>query len=79
MPSIILTILHAAQAAFAGYSLYLARDSITKLGKYEETGKKLAKYSNIVQNQMDKTQATQTSGALSVCSLLCISSSLIIL
>jgi len=67
MTSVIRTFVLLVQAAFAAYNLYLARDSITKLGKYEETGRKLAKYSNSVQNQMNKTRDTQASGTMSVC------------
>jgi hypothetical protein len=59
-------ILHALQAAFSGYTLYLSSIAIRHLQKYEETSKKAAKYSNIAEHQLHKTRTTQASGALAV-------------
>lgn len=55
--------------------LYGARFSyvaITNLRKYEETTKKAAKWSQLVQDHLTKTRTTQATGALCVCLLLCI-------
>lgn len=69
MSSAVLTIAHAAQAAFSAYNLYLAYVSITNLQTYEETSKKVAKYSNTAENQLYKTRTTQASGTIAVCFL----------
>jgi hypothetical protein len=67
MPSIILNLLNAAQAAFSGWNLYLASISIRKLQKYEDASKQAAKYSNTAENQLYKTRTTQASATLAVC------------
>jgi hypothetical protein len=59
-------ILHALQAAFSGYTLYLSSIAIRHLQKYEETSKKAAKYSNTAEHELHKTRTTQASGALAV-------------
>jgi hypothetical protein len=61
-----LQILHLGQAALAGYGAQQSYIAITNLRKYEETSKKLAKYSNEAERQLHKTQTTQASGAVSV-------------
>ena len=66
MITAILVVLHAAQAAFSAYTLYLSSISIRNLQQYEETSKKAAKYSNVAENQLHKTRTTQASGALTV-------------
>jgi hypothetical protein len=62
----LLSILHALQASFSAYTLYLSSISIRNLQKYEETSKKAAKYSNIAEQQLYKTRTTQASGVISV-------------
>jgi hypothetical protein len=69
MATALLSILHALQASFSAYTLYLSSISIRNLQKYEETSKKVAKYSSNVEQQLHKTRTTQASGALSVPSL----------
>lgn len=66
MPSPILTILHAAQAAFSAYNLYLASISIRNLQTYEDKAEKAAEYSNIAASQLHKTRTTQASGTIAV-------------
>jgi hypothetical protein len=66
MATALLSLLHALQATFSGYTLYLSSIAIHNLQKYEETSKKAAKYSNIAEQQLHKTRTTQASGALSV-------------
>jgi hypothetical protein len=61
-----LQILHLAQAALAGYGAQQSYIAITNLRRYEETSKKLAKYSNEAERQLHKTRTTQTSGAVAV-------------
>jgi hypothetical protein len=66
----LLTLLHAAQAAYSGWNLYLASISISNLQKYEKTSEKAAQYSNNAADQLYKTRTTQASLALSVCPFL---------
>lgn len=66
MASAILTLLHAGQAAFGGYNLYLASIAISKLQEYEETSEKAAQYSNTAEHQLHKTRTTQASGTIAV-------------
>ena len=66
MASTIISVVHAAQAGFSAYSLYLASISISNLMGYEETSKKAAKYSNTAAHQLHKTRTTQASGTLAV-------------
>src|SRR3989337_242146 len=66
MGSIILNVLHTAQAAFGAYNLYLASISISNLQQYEEKSEKAAKYSNVAENQLHKTRTTQASGTIAV-------------
>ncbi|EMC96197.1 hypothetical protein BAUCODRAFT_70754 [Baudoinia panamericana UAMH 10762] len=58
--------MHVCQAglsAWGGYQSYIA---ITNLRKYEETTKKLAKWSNTVEEQLHKTRTTQGAGAVAI-------------
>ena len=66
MATALISLLHALQASFGAYTLYLSSISIRNLQKYEESSKKAAKYSNIAEQQLHKTRTTQASGALSV-------------
>lgn len=66
MASSVSILLHAVQAAFSAYNLYLATISITKLREYEEKSKKAAEWSNIAAHQLHKTRTTQASGTAAV-------------
>lgn len=58
-----------SHSVLIGLSLYGAVCSyvaITKLQGYEETTKKLAKWSSVVEQELYKTRTTQASGALAV-------------
>jgi hypothetical protein len=66
MATAFLSLLHALQASFSAYTLYLSSIAIRNLQKYEKTSKKAAKYSNTAEQQLHKTRTTQASGALSV-------------
>ena len=66
MATALISLLHALQASFSAYTVYLSSISIRNLQKYEETSKKAAKYSNIAEQQLHKTRTTQASGTLSV-------------
>ena len=66
MKSAILSVIHASQAAFGIYNLYLASISISNLQGYEDMSKKAAKYSNTAEQQLHKTRTTQASGTISV-------------
>ena len=66
MKSAILTLVHASQAAFGIYNLYLASISISNLQGYEDMSKKAAKYSNTAEQQLHKTRTTQASGTIAV-------------
>jgi len=71
-----LRLLHASQALlslYGGYSSYIA---ITNLQKYEATTKKLAKWSNTVDEQLQKTRTTQSTGAVTILLSLIVSSTL---
>lgn len=68
MQSAILTLVHASQAAFGIYNLYLTSISISNLQGYEDMSKKAAKYSNTAEQQLHKTRTTQASGTIAVCS-----------
>ncbi|KAI1779179.1 hypothetical protein F4818DRAFT_241368 [Hypoxylon cercidicola] len=61
-----LQILHLAQAALAAYGGKQSYIAITNLRKYEETTKKLAKYSSTAEHQRHKTYTTQTSGVVAL-------------
>ena len=67
MTSPILYIVHALQAGFSFYNLYLCSISITNFQQYEEKSEKAAQYSNTAAEQLHKTRTTQTSSALTVC------------
>lgn len=62
----LLQLLHIAQAGLAAYGGQQSYVAITNLQKYEETSKKLAKYSNEAERQLHKTRTTQTSGVLAI-------------
>ncbi|ETS76751.1 hypothetical protein PFICI_12138 [Pestalotiopsis fici W106-1] len=61
-----LQLLHLAQAVLAGYGAQQSYIAITNLQKYEDTSKKLAKYSNEAERQLHTTRTTQASGALAI-------------
>ncbi|KAJ8067905.1 hypothetical protein OCU04_003490 [Sclerotinia nivalis] len=62
----ILSLIGSGQIAFTGYNLYLSSIAIPKLLSYEDKAVKAAKYSNIAEEQLFKTRATQAAsvGAL---------------
>ena len=64
--SSILAVLHASQAAFSAYNLYLCAISITNLMGYQEKSEKAAQYSQTAADQLHKTRTTQASAAISV-------------
>ncbi|KAK0105299.1 hypothetical protein ONS96_004695 [Cadophora gregata f. sp. sojae] len=66
MKSATLTLVHASQAAFGIYNLYLAATSISNLQGYEDMSKKAAKYSNTAEQQLHKTRTTQASGTIAL-------------
>ncbi|KAI0172491.1 hypothetical protein GGR52DRAFT_409476 [Hypoxylon sp. FL1284] len=57
-----LQILYLAQAALAAYGGQQSYIAITNLRKYDETTRRLAKYSDTADHQRNKTYTTQTSG-----------------
>lgn len=61
-----LQLMHVCQAILCGYGAYQSYVAITNLRKYEETTKKLAKWSSTAEEQLHKTRTTQASGALAV-------------
>ncbi|KAK9776093.1 hypothetical protein AB5N19_12072 [Seiridium cardinale] len=61
-----LQLLHLAQAGLAAYGGQQSYVAVTNLQKYEDTTKKLAKYSNEAERQLHKTRTTQTSGAVAM-------------
>lgn len=61
-----LQLMHVSQAVLCCYGAYQSYIAITNLRKYEETTKKLAKWSGTAEEQLHKTRTTQTSGALAV-------------
>ena len=67
MATLLQTGLHAAQAGYAGYNLYLAYLSITNLQQYEDQTKRAAKYVNEAAYRLRKTRTTQAAGTLAVC------------
>jgi hypothetical protein len=66
MATALLSLLHALQASFSAYTLYLSTIAIRHLQKYESTSKTAAKYLNTAEHQLHKTRTTQASGVLSV-------------
>lgn len=63
----ILSLLHACQAAFGTYNLYLASIAIRNLHGYEGPAETAARYSNTAKDQLRQTRTTQASGAIAVC------------
>lgn len=61
-----LRLMHVCQMVLCSYGAYQSYIAITKLLKYEETSKKLAKWSSEAEHQLHKTRTTQASGALAV-------------
>merc|ERR1712014_541482 len=66
MAAALLRFAHACQVALCCYGGYQSCLAITNLQKYEQTTKKLAKWSQQVDEQLRKTQTTQASGAAAV-------------
>jgi hypothetical protein len=65
-PNNFMRLLHLVQAALSTYGLYNSYLAITNLQTYEETTKRLAKYSDEVGKQLQQTRTTQATGALAV-------------
>lgn len=61
-------LLHLAQAGLSAYGTYHSYHAITNLQAYEATTKKLAKWSDEVGRQLQKTRKTQAAAALTVSS-----------
>lgn len=59
MAAAITTVVHALQAAFGVYNLYLSSQAIQNLLNYEEKTKKAAEWSNEAERQLWKTRYTQ--------------------
>jgi hypothetical protein len=66
--SLFMRVIHLGQAVLSGYAAYHSYNAITNLQAYEATSEKLAEWSNEAAKQLAQTRATQTSGALAVCS-----------
>jgi hypothetical protein len=66
--SLFMRVIHLGQAVLSGYAAYHSYNAITNLQAYEATSEKLAEWSNEAAKQLAQTRATQTSGALTVCS-----------
>ena len=62
-------VIHLGQAFLSGYAAYHSYNAITNLQAYEATSEKLAEWSNEAAKQLAQTRATQTTGALTVCTL----------
>lgn len=60
------------QLLIAAYILSLSYSAIKHLRVYEDKTKKAAKYSNVVQHQLYKTQVTEASGVGAVSSSFCL-------
>jgi len=65
--TVYLQLMFLCQVVLSGWGAYQSYIAITNLRKYEETTKKLAKWSSEVENQLNKTRTTQASGAIAVC------------
>ena len=66
MAAIFARLAHVSQIVLSSYGAYQSYVAINNLQKYEETTKKLAKWSDEVANQLHKTRTTQASGAVAV-------------
>ena len=66
--SLFMRVIHLGQAVLSGYAAYHSYNAITNLQAYEATSEKLAEWSNEAAKQLAQTRATQTTGALAVCS-----------
>lgn len=58
---------HSVLVGLSLFGVACSYFAITKLRGYEETTKKLAKWSNVVEQELSKTRTTQASGAIAVC------------
>lgn len=58
---------YLGQVVLSVYGLRHSFTAITKLQKYEQTTKKMAKWSKEVENQLSTTRKTQGSGLVAVC------------
>lgn len=63
----LLALPHLALSLYSAYTLSLSARSITHVQHYEEPTKKAAKWSNIVQEQLDTTVSTEVAGVVAVC------------
>lgn len=64
--STFVSITHGALVGLSLFGVVNSYVAITKLRGYEDTTKKLAKWSSVVENELHKTRTTQASGALAV-------------
>ena len=64
---VFVTAQHLCQVLLSLYGAYFSYIAITKLRGYEETTRKLAKWSKVVEDELYKTQTTQATGAGAVC------------
>ena len=64
--AIFVRISHSALIGLSLYGAVCSYAAITKLRGYEETTKKLAKWSSVVEQELYKTRTTQASGAMAV-------------
>ena len=64
---VFVTVQHLCQVLLSLYGAYFSYIAITKLRGYEETTRKLAKWSKVVEDELYRTQTTQATGAGAVC------------
>jgi hypothetical protein len=66
--SLFMRAIHLSQALLSSYAAIHSYNAITNLQAYEATSEKLAEWSKEAAKQLAQTRATQTTGALAVCS-----------
>ena len=63
---IFVSLSHGAQVGLSLLGVVNSYQAIRKLQGYEETTRKLAKWSSVVEEELYRTQTTQASGAIAV-------------
>lgn len=64
---IFVRVTHCALVGLSLFGIACSYFAITQLRGYEQTTKKLAKWSEVVEQELSKTRTTQASGAIAVC------------
>jgi len=64
--TIALALLPTPLVALSAYALYHSYNSIQNVREYEKPAERAAKYSNIAEDELNKTRTTEGAGAIAV-------------